>query len=228
MNARPGGNYYVKPTTLESVIDTFVADTDPLRPASFGQRCRRVQPLLARTLIVHGAANIPAKGPVIVAKSHPMHYDGLLLDAVFDAQPELRMLAKPSALMDRMPADNILLMRKVGPHGNHDDIKKLQAHLGNGGSLLATPWGCLNHQAQGQVTAERAAQNVIRFAKFASATVLPVSIEVDYGDPDLLPARSAVVTYGEPIEPLSTGNLDEAAITAAITNMYKHYTSIAT
>jgi 1-acyl-sn-glycerol-3-phosphate acyltransferase len=225
MPSFPGGNYYIEPTTLEHVVDTFVADPDQLPPASFAERCRRVRPLLTQAVAVDGSANIPTQGPLVVIKSHPMHYDGLLLDAVFDAHPNLRMLAKPSSLMNQLPADNTLLMRKVGPHGNYDDIQKLQTHLGSGGSLLATPWGCLNHQARERVSSARAAQNVVRFASFAAATVLPVCIDVEYGNSQLMPAHRAIVTYGEPIIPLVNGELDEAAITAAVINMYEHYTS---
>lgn len=218
------GTYHIDPTYLASIVDEFVANSG--QPETFAERCRKVAPRLAKTVYVRQLGDIPNDKPIVVAKNHPCHFDGLLLDTVFEKRPDIQLLAKPSPLTAPLPRENTLLLRKKGPHGYPDDIKKLQGHLRNGGSILATPWGALDHQARDNVSSERAAQNVVRYASFAGATVLPVHIEANWDSTDqaALPLEAATITIQEPI-PYTMSGPNIEAITTAITSMYDRYTA---
>lgn len=173
---------------------------------------------------VIGIDNVPLNDPLVVIKDHPCHCDFLLLGSILTERPDIRFLAKDSPLTRALPSDSTVLLRKSQGHANHDDIKAMQQYLRDGGSLLATPWGAMNHQARESTSAERAASNVIRYAGFAKATVLPIEFEVEWTQRKQLPVAKARVVIQEPIIPLN-GELDTERLRATTVAMYGRATS---
>ena len=114
-------------------------------------------------------------------------------------------------------------LRKNGIHAHPEDILKLQDYLHSGGSLSTTPWGAMDYQARIACTKERAIQNTLRYASFAKATILPVIMDVEWGDtPGKFPVDSVVATIQNPIMPID-GMLNQTLVTSVVSKMYDSY-----
>jgi len=209
--------YWVDPTDLENLGEAIRSEVAILTP--FADICEKLTPRIAEASIVEGVDNIPVEEPLILVKNHPCHFDLLLLGQIFNIRPDVKILAKVSQATSALPTSNALFIRKNGPHGNPADIKAMQEHLEGNGSFLATPWGALDHQARQCATPERAVQNVIRYASFSGAAVLPVCIDSEWANSGAmrLPLQKAHVTIHEPIAAKSE------EISRVVSAMYEQY-----
>jgi len=213
--------YWIEPDLLMRIGGAI---SEPLAEGKpFSVACKQAAAFITRSVEVEGIEHVPHKGPVIAVKSHPCHFDFLLAADVFAVREDMRWLAKVTPWTAGLPTTHVIPLRKTGTHAHPDDVTALQAYLREGGSMMATPWGSLDHEARAGVPVERAIQNTLRYLDFAQATLLPVTIDVIPGDAGLLPLESAHVTIHEPIEANGKG-MHFAKIAAAVTDMYERYT----
>lgn len=212
--------YSVDPTYLEHIGNIL---SRAAGQTAFAEICKDIIPLLAARHEISGLDNIPTEGSLVMVKNHPFHFDGLLMGALFAERPDVRLLAKSAPYTSALPSSNALILRKDSDKANPHDIAALQAYLKEGGSLLATPWGAMDHQARSHTTSERAAHNAAKYVTFNNAALLPVHIDVTWRETRSLPVRSASISVQEPI---MAADKDAAnKIHAAVTSMYQAYVS---
>jgi len=213
--------YQVKPHVLHAL--GLIARIEADASSSYADLCMRIAPNVAKSYTVTGEEHIPSSGPLIVVRNHPCHFDSMLLGTVFAVRPDVRPLMKMSPYTEGLPSDKVVFLRKVGPHAMPEDVAAMQQYLRAGGSMLAVPWGSMDHQAQDYANPARAAKNALRYASFGQAAVLPVTIDVErFADGTSFPVEHAEVNIHPAIMPTAEG-LDEAAITARVTEMYESY-----
>lgn len=211
--------YTVEPSYLEHVGNTLRRASES---AAFPEACEEVvTPLLAETHEITGLDNVPDEGPLIVIKNHPFHFDFLAMDALYSKRPDVRLLVKTASYSSAIPEDNALFLRKNGAKADPQDVAALQAYLRDGGSMVATPWGAMDHQANSYATLERAAQNAARYVTFGSATLLPVHVDATWGDTKGLPVQNVSVSIQEPIPATDADSAER--IYAEISKMYQTY-----
>lgn len=215
--ARP---YWIEPAALGRIGSALkhAAATS----ATMSEVCEAMTPLMAACVEIEGIENIPSEGPLIAIKNHPFHLDALVLGGLFAARPEMRYLVKSTPLTGNLPEESQLSLRKNGPHANIEDVKALQTYLDDGGSLLAAPWGSLDHEAKSYATLERTVQNSLRYASFSDAHILPIEIDVTWGQDGQLPVPYVKASFKEPVL-AKEGGLDEASIRAAASNLYERF-----
>lgn len=210
--------YSVDPHYLEHIgarIRQFAGRT------AFSVVCEAVTPLLTESHEISGTDNIPADGPLVVVKNHPFHFDALTLGVLFSERPDVRWLAKSAPHTLAAPEDSVLLLKKSDGKADARDIETLKTHLTEGGSLLATPWGAIDQDTGNCTSAERAAQNAVRYTSFGNATLLPIHIDVEWSETASLPVRNVSISIEKPIK--SDANGSTIKIQEAITDMYETY-----
>jgi Acyltransferase len=189
---------------------------------SFAEVCMKMAPHIAKDVEVSGIDNIPTQGPLIVIKNHPCHFDSLLLGGVFGRRSDVRSLTKVSFLTDPLPDDYVIRLRKEGARANPDDAYVLKTYLQAGGSLMAVPWGAMDHQAKGYANLDRTIQNVLRYASFSDATIVPVTIDSTWDGSKSLPLGKAIIQIGEPLRP-SASAADLLHTTEVVADLYERY-----
>ncbi len=99
------------------------------------------------------------------------------------------------------------------------DVERVKQHLSEGGSMIATPWGALDHEASRFASLDRAKQNACNYVQYAGATLLPVRInQARYVD-RTLPVKKVVVEFGLPILPIK-GQPDKTTIGETVEHLY--------
>ena len=210
--------YWVPPSTLLDIGEAIGQAFE--ETGNFAAVCHDLCPLIAQSKVVRGVENIPLEGPIVVVKNHPCHFDLLLLEELYRLRPEVRILLKRSGHTEHFPVELSVMLEKKGPKASPEDIKVLQSYLRSGGSLLATPWGSLDHQAKEYATPERAARNAVRYAQFAGARVLPIYITQGYNTTATnLPLGDVEVHYLPSLSPSDTVGIERV-----IADMYRRAT----
>lgn len=212
--------YWVDPASLHRVagrLQDVVASS-----RSFAEVCQKMTPTIAEHIDVRGIENIPAQGPLVVIKNHPCHFDSLLLGQIFQERPDVRSLTKVSFLTDPLPDEYVVRLRKEGARANPDDARMLKAYLAAGGSLMAVPWGAMDYQAKEYAGFERTMQNVVRYASFHDAAVLPVTLFPQWGRIKQLPLKDMKVTIGQPLYP-TRNDVELLKTIEAVSEMYDQF-----
>lgn len=206
--------YWIEPTILYNIGRTLT-EAQAQEP-SFADVCKRVLPMLAQSVEVEGVENIPSEGPVIVLKNHPSHFDGHMLKEIFARRPDIRHVVGTLRFTE-ITSPNYLPIRRADRAQRAQDIQALRIHLAQGGSIISTPWGSLDHEAKNRATKQRAVQNALGYVAFSHGQIVPVYIDMAWDRPTTLPVKSARISIQEPIEPT------ESAITNVVSGMYEKY-----
>lgn len=218
--------YKVDPKLLEAVSGTLAARLQG--GASFTEACAQAAVLISPRIETTELENIPQSGPLIVVKNHPCHFDFTCLYELFRKRPDLKMPIKSSPLVDQIPTDRFIVLHKEGPHADREDIAKFQEHLKSGGSILVTPWGGLDFMVSPRyANMYRTTENVHTYIKYieaastGSTTVVPVYLEVEWGE-QTLPLKSMSVSFQKPIQHEEPWSFS-AGINTQIPQMYSRF-----
>jgi 1-acyl-sn-glycerol-3-phosphate acyltransferase len=221
-------------TDLRTMTDYFI---DPAYVADISERLlgglesgksievvsRIVSPLLADEIQVDGIEQVPSEGPIVIIKNHPFHFDALTIGELFSKRPDVKWLMKATVNIPVAEYPNLLIIERKEGKIVRRDAERVKRHLSGGGSMIATPWGALDHEAYRYASIERANQNVCNYVRFAGATIIPVQINQERYPDATLPVRRVEVRFGTAIES-KHGQPDEAAIGHAVEQIYPHKT----
>jgi len=213
--------YWVEPEELVHLGNT-IRDAGEAS-SSLADIAKSVESQIANDSQLLGLENVPLEGPLIAIVNHPCHFDSLLLGDLYRLRPDLRPLYKTSPIALNLPKDTAVFISKDGQHSNRDDVRAMQEYLKAGGSMLVVPWGDFDSRAYDEVVSlERATQNVIRYASFNGASVLPISIDAEWGERLTIPLRRAEINIHEAIL-LAQDGLNVPKINQAVEQLYERY-----
>lgn len=179
----PKGSHWLAPAARRvlgfDAAAALLSDLSPVSPEGF------VHDLLASLRIrwqLDACIPLPTDGPLIVAANHPLGLvDGLvLLDYMYEARNDVRLLANRqlaelpvigSIVVPVTPRSMQVSNEARGP------LESANAHLKQGGSLLAFPAGAVARQRQDGIPADgNWRTGVARLAALNRCPVLPTAV----------------------------------------------------
>lgn len=187
-------NYWADPNLLEEVTKNLTNGLESKK--TFAQVCEQSSVLISKSVQFLGIENIPKNEPLVIIKNHPCHFDFVLLHKIFDIRPDIRIPIKSSSLINSIPTENFIILRKTGSHANREDVLTMQDYLKSGGSVITTPWGALDHMAKDLTTKERSFENIMKFTTFNHGSILTLNINAEWNNTRNLPLKNAVVDIG--------------------------------
>jgi putative hemolysin len=170
-------------------IDAFCAEAEHagLRGFAFVEAALRY--LQLRYDVDEGAlARIPPKGPLLIVANHPCGgLDALaLLDMVGRVRRDVRIVANEVLALVEPLAELLLPVRVFGGSAGAASLRRVERALRGGGCVIVFPAGEVSRLGPRGVRDPRWRPGFLRFARCASAPVLPVRIE----------ARNSALFYG--------------------------------
>lgn len=122
---------------------------------------------------------LPVGGPVMIVANHPIgSLDGLaVLRLVSEVRPDVKVIAN-DLLMAIKPLHPLLLpVDAMGGNTARDNIRRIEAHLRDGGAVVMFPAGEVSRLSPAGVRDGRWRSGFLRIARRARADILPVYID---------------------------------------------------
>lgn len=122
---------------------------------------------------------IPATGPVVIVANHPIgSLDGLaLLRLVSEVRPDVKAVAN-ELLMAIAPLHPLLLpVDALQGRTARDNLRRIEAHLGDGGALVIFPAGEVSRLGARGVRDGAWRSGFLRMARRANADIVPVYVD---------------------------------------------------